>query len=155
MTKIEHLENIALEEDIHIYDFPFSKDKKATCYLEPGGLKAILMDEAKIASQAERVMVLAEEIGHFATDAVYVIEATANTGAARSSRAKYEAQAARWATRKVLPAKEILDCWGKGITDPWEMSEELSFDRDYIDRAVRFYRSTGELPQDWEMEGVV
>ena len=151
MTMLEHLEHMAYEQDIHIHDYPFSETKKAVCYHSVDGsweYKAILLDKPKIASLSEKIVLLAEEMGHLVTDSLYVITATANTRAARSNRMKYEAQAKRWAIKEMLPVYKIKACWDKGIVGLYEMAEELTpLPEDFILRAIQDYRSTGDLPQ--------
>jgi len=154
MTKLENLEQMAHDEGIHIYDYTFSETKKAACYFDDTGYKAILLNADKIENAVEETIILAEEIGHFATDSLYLIEATANTEAARSSRTKYEAQAKKWAIKKILPAEAILSCWEKGVFQLYEMADELAFSSDYIEKAITYYQSKGELPQNWELEHI-
>ena len=154
MTKLENLECLAYEQDIHIHDYSFSEDKKACCYHDTDkgwDYKAILLDRPQIKSNIEETLLLAEELGHFVTDSLYLIKSIANTKAERSNRLKYENKAKKWALREVLPPDKIKSCWSRGIYELHEISEELDYlPYDFILKAIDHYRATNELPQLWE-----
>ena len=144
MTKLEKLYQKAHDAEIDIYDRRISKGKKAICFYYDSD-KTIAMDREAIASVFEETELLAEEIGHYETDALYMIEATANTPSARSNRLKCEARAKKWAVRHVLPVEDICKAAGKGCRMNYEMAEELGVTTDFLDYAINYYVSKNEL----------
>ena len=148
MTKLEHLEHLAHQKDIHIHDYCFSKTKKAACHYMVDGsweYKAILLDRPNIKSSVEETILLAEELGHYETEALYFVEATTNTPSARSTRMKCEARAKRWAVRHLLPSGEIQKVIDGGRYLVCEIAEELSVTEDFLSLAINYYISKGEL----------
>ena len=148
MTKNEKLYDYAHNKGICIINASFSETKKAACLKSDFG-KVIVLDKMAIKSQQEEREVLAEEIGHFATNALYIIEATANTNTARSNRIKYEAQAKRWAIRRILPVHRIKKAFDKGLYMNYEVADELDVSTEFLAYAMKFYISKGELSPDY------
>jgi len=143
MTKLERLEDIAYRRGIKIHDFSFSKTKKACCFYEMGEdfeYKAILLDKSRIKSRAEEALLLAEEVGHFETHSLYLIEATSNTPAARSSRRKYEAQAKRWGVKYLVSKSQIQEAFDSGYVMDYEIAEFCGVDLGTLRKAMEFYR---------------
>ena len=142
MTKLERLENLAFKRGINIHNYSVSKTKKAACYHEVDGdfeYKAILMDKSRINCKQEETKLLAEEVGHFETNALYMIEATANTPAAKSNRQKYEAQAARWCVKYLVPKKQIQRAFDNGRVMDYEIADFCDVDVHTFRRAMEVY----------------
>ena len=104
MTALEELYDMTYENNIYVADAHFSNSKKAACI--SGNCKIIVLDKPAITSQSEERELLSEEIGHYETDALYLIEATANSPGARSNRLKCEAHARQWAYKKLVPPEK-------------------------------------------------
>ena len=149
MTTLERLHQEAFDQDIDVVYLHVCSHKKSMC-LSEDGYKEIVIDKAAVKGSAEEALLLAEELAHFETGLMYYLNKDFNTPAHRMNRDKAEAQVRRYAMRKLLPAAKIKKCWAQGITDLWEMAEELTFDADYILNAIQDYRVTGELPQPCE-----
>jgi len=143
LTKLEHLENLAYKRDIHIHNFTFSKTKKAACYHELDGVseyKAILLDKPNIQNDIEKILLFAEEIGHFETHSLYLIEATANSPIARSNRLKHEAKAKRWAIKYLIPKNEIQRAFDNHCKTDCEVAEYCDVDLDTLYKAIEIYQ---------------
>lgn len=143
MTKLERLEDIACKRGINIHNFSISKTKKAGCYHEVDGnfeYKAILMDKPKIKGKTEETALLAEEVGHFETNALYMIDATINTPTARSNRQKYEVQAKRWGVKYLVPKKQIQRAFDDGRIMDYEIAEFCDVDVDTFRKAMEIYQ---------------
>jgi len=143
MTKLERLEDIADKRNIKLHNFSFSKTKKAGCYYELDGdfeYKAILLDKSNIKCKMEETSLLAEEIGHFETHSLYLITATANTPAARSSRITYEAKAKKWGIKYCVTKNEIQKAFDDGRTMDYEIAEYCGVDVDTLRKAKEIYR---------------
>jgi len=142
LTKLEHVEDIAHENKLHIHNFHFSNTKKAAC-MKSGDYKAIALDRSAIETTAEECVLLAEEVGHYETGALYSIESTYNTPVARSNRIKFEAKAKHWAIDKLLSPDEIecgLKMHGGNIT---MVAEHYQVTVDFLQDAIDYFRSCG------------
>ena len=137
MSKLDRLYGSAFASNINIVNGHFSKTKKAVC-LASKTAKNIVMDMSAIHTQAEELTILAEEVGHFETGALYVISSTYNTAVARSNRVKYEAQAKRWAIKEVLPLSEIKFAIANAGND-WEAAEHCGVTVEFYREAVEYY----------------
>lgn len=104
--KLDKLYEMAEEKGIEINDYSFSDTKKAMCvYLD--NYKTIAMDYKEISSKAEETVVLAEELGHYETGALYTIDATKNTLIHASNVIYCEGRAKRWKIKKASPFRRI------------------------------------------------
>ena len=78
MNTLEELHAEAYEEDIHVEDYPLPPTIKAMClYDDPS--KNIILNRQEIVSRAEETVLLAEEIGHYKTGALYVLKSNFNS----------------------------------------------------------------------------
>jgi len=146
MTKLEYLKNLINEMGILIDNYHFSKSKKAMAYHETHNTveyKAILLDKPNIESNLEEMLLLAEETGHFATNALYIIEATINFGTAKSNRIKYESKAKKWAAQFVLSSKEIQEAIDCGCKYNYEVAEYHNVNVESVNKAVELYKQKG------------
>jgi len=105
--------------------------------------KAVILDKLLITSKAGEGALLSEEIGHFETGALYVIDATYNLPVSRSNRIKYEAVARHWAYRVHLPALGIEAAVESEGTDEWSIAEWCQVPVWFLREAVEYYRSCG------------
>ena len=144
MTKLDKLYGFAHSGDINIINAKFSQTKKAAC-MSSGIYKNIIMDKSAIVSANEEVGILAEEIGHYATGALYSIKATYNTPIARSNRIKYEAKARRWAITSCLPVDEIEKAVSHAAGDKYLAAEYCQVTVEFLDNAVEHYRACGVI----------
>lgn len=144
MTKLEKLYGFAHGSNINIVDAKFSQTKKAAC-MGNGAYKNIIMDKSAITSTNEEASILAEEIGHFETGALYTIQATYNMPIARSNRIKYEAKAKRWAITNYLPVDEIEKAVSHAAGDKYLAAEYCQVTAEFLDKAVEHYRTCGVI----------
>lgn len=141
-TKLEQLEDIAYQSDVQIHNFRFSDIKKAACVLL-GDCKTIALDRLGISSTAEEVEILAEEIGHFETGALYIVNSTYNTPVARSNRIKCEGTAKRWAYENLLKPDEIESAIAKNLGDIHLAADDCQVTVEFMNAAISYYRSCG------------
>ena len=142
MDKLDRLYSRAFDSGINITEGKFSKTKKAVCL---GGepYKNVIIDTPSISSRAEEVEILAEEMGHYETGALYVIQSTHNTPIALSNRRKYEAQAKRWAVKFCLSVSEIERAIHETLGDEYLAAEYCQVTVELFRKAVEYYQSTG------------
>lgn len=150
MTKLETLYEFAHEVGIDMIHQQFSDTKKAAClHLKPD--KLIVLDKPAMDSPGEEVSILSEEVGHFETNALYVIEATHNTPIARSNRIKYEAKAKHWAYRMWLQPGEVEEAVQKyGGYGATAVAEHCNVTVEFLHSAIAYYRACGvAFSFDW------
>ena len=142
MSKLDNLYAFASERAIDIVHDKFSEEKKAVCmYIKPE--KVIFRDKPAIENDYEEVTILAEEIGHFETGALYLITSTHNTPIARNNRMKFEAKARRWAFQKYLPPHEIEQAIMHEGDNDHAIAEYCSVTVDFLRSAIEYYQSIG------------
>lgn len=142
MDKLSSLHGYAFDNEINIVDFHFSKTKKAAClHMRPN--KHILIDKKSIESWNEEGSILAEEIGHYETGALYVIESTCNSPIARSNRIKYEAKAMHWAYQYYLPPEDIQNGIDYGGNDEHVIAEFCQVTVEFLQNAITYYKTKG------------
>ena len=89
--------------------------------------KYIIMDEADM-TEAQRKVHLAHEIGHCMTGAFY------RPYSPLESRSRCEYKANKWMIERLLPKKDLLEAFEKGIVEVWELAEHF----DVPEETVRF-----------------
>ena len=142
MNKLDNVYAFADECSIDIVDDKFSNTKKAVCmHITPD--KVIFIDKPSVESDCEEVSILAEEIGHFETGALYIITSTHNTPIARANRIKYEAKARHWAFKKYLPPHEIAQAIEHEGSDDYAIAEYCSVTVCFLRDAIEYYQSLG------------
>lgn len=104
-----------------------------------GKNQSIAMDRQHIISSAEEYTVLAEEFAHYETDALYLIEATANTSIGRLNRIACEARAKHDAIKKLLPFDELKEAMHNGISESWEIAEHFDITEGFVREALEYY----------------
>lgn len=142
MNKLETLYEFAYDTGTTIVSRTFSNTKRAACmYIKP--VKLIVLDVPAIKSWAEEMVLLAEEVGHYETGGLYMIETTHNLPIARSNRIKCEGLAMRWAYSYCLPPEEIERGVAYGLDDDWQVAEYCQVTVDFLHRAIEYHRSCG------------
>ena len=144
MDKLKAIYKFAENSDIDVVNQTFSPTKKAAClHIKP--LKLIVLDRAKLETRAEEIAILAEEVGHYETGGLYIIESTFNSPVARNNRIKYEAMARHWAYRAYLPAIEIEDAAKKEGPEEWAIAERCQVTVEFLREAILYHRSCGTI----------
>ena len=142
-TKQERLEEIAIENSIELVNDSFSGTKKAAC-LEMETDKYIILDNGKIESSAERVCLLAEELGLYVTGGTMYLTNEFNAPKYHMEIIKRKGQAKAWAINKLLTANEIQQAIDKLYYDGvCEVAEHLGVTLEQLDKAVDYFVSCG------------
>ena len=142
MDKVTKLYAKAFEADINIFNEYFHKTKKAAC-LHKRPFKNILIDKSKIESTCEEGILLAEEIGHYETGALYLMEDTFNMPVARSNRIKCEARAKHWSYEHYLSSDEIIHAIKSIGWNENEVAEQCEVTVEFLYRAIEYYATKG------------
>ena len=133
--EIIDLEKIAEREKINIYNFKMSKKAKIIDY---NGI-SILMDYSKIHTNVEEKCCLAEEIAHYYTDCYYTLNSD------QTFIDKQEYRANKWKCLVCVPLKSILDCFKNGITNLFDIAQELSVEPNMVEFAYNYYKENKML----------
>ena len=99
----------------------------------------IVMDTDKIETGSEETVHLAHELGHIETGSFYNIHSEFDL------RAKHELRADRWAIKRLIPCDRLQEAVSGGICDLWELAEHFSVTEDFMQKAVEYYKLTGEV----------
>lgn len=82
---------------------------------------------------AQKVSVLAEEIGHYMTSVGNILDQS------DINNAKQERQARVWAFNKIIPIERITEAAAKGYTQIYEMAEYLDVDEKFLREGLEYY----------------
>ena len=150
MTTLETLYEHADKNDITVDEYNFSDTKKAACMSFYGD--RIILNRDGIETPDEETVLLAEEIGHFATGGFHHAEATMNAPTAKLNRRRAETQARKWAVMKLLPFKKLQAAVDEGITCIRELAEHFDVTVDFIKQAIELHQSYGNYLYNLEIE---
>jgi len=143
MTKLEQIETKLRDNSVNVNNFAIDDKIKAMSHIVRGR-KTVALNRGILCSKADETSVLAEELGHFETGALYVIDSTYNTCIARSNRLKYEATARHWAYKKYCTPDEIETAFKQeGIYGDYAVAEYCQVTVEFLHKAIEYHRSKG------------
>lgn len=96
----------------------------------------ILLDTAKLPTQAEEAVALAHELGHIETGSFYDIHSSFDL------RSKHEYRADKRAVHILIPKNEFMRALKRGICEVWELAEYFGVTESFIRKAILLYAST-------------
>ena len=120
----------ALKNNIAVIDFPFEKIK--ACSIENNGRYFIGINEKSFDNMAQRNTAKAHELGHCMTGALYCESSPLFT------QEKCEYRANRWAIRKLVPKRTLVDYFKKGY-QMWEIAEDMDLTEEFLWMAYHHY----------------
>lgn len=138
MKVLESLQEIAFNNHINIHNTHFSDNKKACC-LHYKEYKSIGIDNKKINSTAEKKEILAEEVGHYQTGSLYMLESTQNHTIYKNNIIKCEGMAKKWQIKKLLPFDKLEEAVNNGLTEIFELAEYFNLSNTFIEKAIKYY----------------
>ena len=141
LTKLEKLEDYVYDCDIHIHNAHFSKTKKAACIGRQ--YKNIILDKQAIESNAEEGMLLAEELGHYETEGLFVMNADVNSVYSRFNRGKQEVKARHFSYMMYISASDIRRAAEWCGRDDYAIAEYMEVSVEDLRKAIRYYLSIG------------
>lgn len=94
---------------------------------------AVCLDLSTLFSEPRRVSMLAHELGHIETGALYTADAS------QTVRAQAENRARRWAIRRLISRSEIAGLVRSGFTEPYEMAEKIGLPEETVREAIKYY----------------
>ena len=138
MTRLEELEDYAHKNDIEIIVTAAESRFKGCCMVLDGDA-AVTLNVAKIRDTADRLCVLAEEVGHIQTDALLDCEEYLSPRFSKWLKVKHEIQAKRWAIAELLPPEKIQSA----INERRDLSEHLGVTDEFLVEAIKYYNRQG------------
>ena len=133
----EDLYQIIEAEDIGLMEAAIPLTVSASSRIN-GKYHIILDANATNCSSDERTHLL-HELGHCATGSFH------DPRAKLDIRAKHERRADVWAFKHELPPDKLRRLFRRGITESWELAEELGLSQQFIEKAMEYYRNVRPL----------
>lgn len=84
-------------------------------------------------SDARKVCILAEEIGHYETSYGVILDQK------DMNNVKQEVKARRWAFKKLISEDDIQRARDEGCREVWEIAEFLDLDEDFVRDALKHF----------------
>ncbi|SKA82330.1 protein of unknown function [Caloramator quimbayensis] len=88
-----------------------------------------------IKTNAEKVCILAEEIGHHYTSSGNILEQS------NVINIKQEKIARNWAYKKLVGITSIIQAYKNGIRNKYELAEFLNVTEEFLDEALTYYKN--------------
>lgn len=85
-------------------------------------------------AECERFCVLAEELGHHKLTVGDISDLN------KTENIKQEKLARRWAYENIISLDKIINCLLKGLSNPYELSEELHVTEAFLKEALQYYK---------------
>lgn len=106
---------------------------RAVSLLSDSGQYCIGLDVSRRYSAAEEKTMLAHELGHCRTGALY------DSLTPPELRRRYERRADEWAIRNCLPPDAILSACKAGLSGSYELAEYFGVEESMMKRAIEYY----------------
>lgn len=135
MTSYEKLLEIALEENICVYDsFDLNGDKKSIQRLDGLYIDGNVALDKAIPTQREKACVLAEELGHYYTTTGDILDQS------RAENRKQEQKARLWAYNRMVGLMGLVRAFEHGCRNLSETAEFLDVTDLFLADALEKYR---------------
>ena len=138
MDKMDELYEIAMEEGVTIDELHLSDLKAVIVRTKEGCHIGLDRETASIPQQKKEI--LAHELGHCVTDAIYKHDSIYPKG-------KLEHQADAWAIKKLIPKDELMNAFrSMGIdgTD-YDIAERFGVSVDFLHKAMEYYKNSSPM----------
>ena len=136
-NEFEEMLQYAFDQGVQVIEYAFNG--------ELGGYYCdgyIFID--KFATEADKLALLAEEIGHHYTAVADISHAdTAN-------KRKQEQQGRRWAIKTLVSFNDIVESVIKGSDNLYDISEDLRLPVDFLNEAIAYYHSKYGCNYDYD-----
>lgn len=132
-------------DGVHFYTWDLGPTPAVS--LEMGGQYAIFMDFSNIPTTAQEQVILAHEAGHVCTGSTHAAYSPYDLVA------RHEAQADRWAIRRLMPYESVCQAMADGLTEPWLLADHFCVTEDFVHQALAYYRDARGLSFDTPAAG--
>lgn len=134
---LNEMYDYSTKEKIEVYNYTLTKKKAFTARINRS--YCIAMDYGKIHEESEERLILSEELGHCATNALYYIE-DVNNPCRYTNILKAERRAKNWALQALVPLPRLLECVRQKKTE-MEMAAYFEVPIACISQAIEMYRT--------------
>ncbi len=115
-------------------------DLEVICQPLKGKIKGLYCDKvivinSNLPTTAEKTCVLAEELGHYYTSCGNIIDTT------DTSNRKQEVKARRWAVKRLVTLKRIIQAFEAGCRNMYELAEYIGVTEDFLRSAFATYNA--------------
>ncbi len=124
----EQLLKEAEEEGLEVISWSLQGKTKGLYY---NGTIAI---SESITTTAEKTCVLAEELGHYYTSCGDIIDTSG------VNNRRQEVRARRWAVKRLIPLKSIIQAFEAGCRNMYEAAEYIGVTEEFLRQAFETYR---------------
>jgi len=146
MTRLEKLYDELHTENITVYDYHFSKTKKAACFKD-GEHETIILDRAAVYNSAEEYSLVAEEYAHYETNSLYELNPDFNESYSRMMRIAAEGKAKRHAITRHIPFEKMDAVFERFVyadgLDIYELAEYFEMTPEFAIKAIEHYHNQG------------
>jgi len=119
----------AEKENIDVVTWPLQEKIKG---LYCDGVIAI---NKNISTTSEKTCILAEELGHYYTSYGNIIDTSI------TNNRKQEVKARRWAVKRIVPLKSIVEAYEAGCRNLYEMAEHIGVTEVFLKDAFTTYNA--------------
>lgn len=125
MTRYEELLEQAYSEGVEVIEYPFVSNRLKGIYAD----NHIALSK-QIRTSAERITILAEELGHHYTSHGNILDTS------DPKNARQEAKARLWGVRRLVSRELIMDAHKHGCKTVYEVADYLELPADYLITAM-------------------
>lgn len=129
MNKLEKLEQEAFDDKVRVHDFYLGKEDLKGFYID--GNVAI---NTSVNNNAERICILAEELGHHYTSYGNILDQTS------LDNRKQEFRARVWAYQKIITMDKLISAHQKGCRNSYEIAEELDITEEFLLEGINVFK---------------
>jgi Zn-dependent peptidase ImmA (M78 family) len=126
-------ENLLLEaekEGLEVYEHKFATARlKGLCVNN-----VITLNSSSVETNAEKLCILAEELGHYHTTHGNILDQNNTTNR------KQERRARAWAYERFVSLKRLIEASNQGIKNRYELAEFLGVSEGFIKEAIQYYK---------------
>lgn len=130
LNKLEHLYEIATNEDIEVLDYNFKSDSIKGLYCD----KTIALS-TKLENLTEKCCVLAEELGHYYTTVGNILDQS------NENNRKQERKARAWGYNRLVNIERLVEACKQGCRNAHEISEYLDITEEFLNDALKYFKS--------------
>lgn len=137
LNKLNELYNLAYQKGYDVINYDLTKLRQKGMVLKIDNETLILIDEKNIETTAERKTIIAHEVGHAETNALY------NFTSSKKEVNKCEYKAVKWAVKELIPFAEYFKALKSGIIEVWQLAEYFNVTEDFIRKTHYIYEIQG------------
>lgn len=137
LNKLNELYDLAEQKGYGVINYDLTKLRQKGMVLKINNETLILLDEKNIETTAEEKTIIAHEVGHAETNALYHLSSNLQ------EINKCEYKAIKWAVKELIPFAEYFKALKSGIAEVWQLAEYFNVTEDFIRKTHYIYERQG------------